>query len=330
MGQSQEDSEAWWADVESFTQFKKLSEEEKVGLIPLLLKEGAKQWFKTLPAANKDTFAHIREAFQDQYKRDDVYKWRDAADMWGTVQQPGQTVEEYYTAVIKKAGRAKMAEVQILFSLINGLKKNIRQVVMQKEPKTIQDVKKWAMIAETSGDETDNSTLVEAVKQLTDRLNAATVQEMAGTTSSRRPTSPRVSFGDTGRQRGDSTERSSGENYYDQSTTWGQRSPRPGNFSRPQRGRGTMTYSSFRGSRANQQGTWRQPSSDVSQTPQPGSGWEERLQPNQHTGECLQCGLIHHSTARGCPARGRTCHNCGKYNHFHSVCRQARNYAMPR
>jgi hypothetical protein len=326
-----EESENWWSDMENFCLFKKLTEEEKLGLIPLLLKDGAKQWFKTLPGANKDTFAHIKEAFQAHYKRDDVYKWMDAADVWGTVQLPNQTVEEYFTIMIKKAGRAKLTEDQTLFSMINGLKKSIRQAVLQHEPKDLGSVKKWAMIAEASGLETDNNSLVEAVKVLTERLNTSTVQEMGGTTTNKRSTSPRVTFADSSRERTVSPRRTGDDTYYGQATESGQRFSRPEGQGRPQRGRGTTSYSSFRGSRGQQhggwqgqqQGAWQNQSAGAEQSFQPRTGWEERVH-NPYAGQCGQCGRLH-SAGRGCPARGRACHNCGKPNHFQSVCRQARN-----
>lgn len=39
---------------------------------------------------------------------------------------------------------------------------------------------------------------------------------------------------------------------------------------------------------------------------------------------CENCGShTHNSRAQVCPARGKTCTNCGKLNHFHKVCRSA-------
>ncbi|KAJ8332650.1 hypothetical protein SKAU_G00424390 [Synaphobranchus kaupii] len=39
---------------------------------------------------------------------------------------------------------------------------------------------------------------------------------------------------------------------------------------------------------------------------------------------CGNCGSpTHNSRAQTCPARGKTCSNCGKLNNFHKVCRSA-------
>ncbi|KAL0166469.1 hypothetical protein M9458_038313, partial [Cirrhinus mrigala] len=46
---------------------------------------------------------------------------------------------------------------------------------------------------------------------------------------------------------------------------------------------------------------------------------------------CANCGSRSHATrAQICPAQGQTCHNCGKQNHFASVCRSASNRPQPR
>src|ERR1700759_552748 len=38
-GKSAEDAEAWWIDVENYSLYRKLTNDERVGLIPLLLKD---------------------------------------------------------------------------------------------------------------------------------------------------------------------------------------------------------------------------------------------------------------------------------------------------
>src|SRR3989442_852790 len=97
-------------DVENWCTYKKLSDREKMGLIPLLLKDGAKQWFQSIAADDRDTFDKIREKFMTQYERDEIYKWRDSAAVWATVQGEKQSVEEYFTEVLRKAQRPNLSD----------------------------------------------------------------------------------------------------------------------------------------------------------------------------------------------------------------------------
>ena len=342
-GQSSEDSEEWWGDVEHWCAYRKLNNDERVGLIPLLLKEGARQWFEALPAAEKDTFDHIRESFQNQYKRDEVYKWKDSAEVWSTTQKSDQSVEDYFAAILKKAMRAKLSEEQTLFCVINGLKHGIRQAVLQHEPKNIQDVRKWGMIAESSGTEAESTNLMGVVKRLEEKIDKISVHEVSSASRDKRSSSPRVTFDESPRVRWTSPGRSSQDDYNGQQQQWSQRESQWQTSDRPvynsdrgsQRGRG-ITYSSYRGSRGHGRGGWRDNSTErgysqpgYSQTGQSQTqnnfGWDNRLQQSQqYAGQCPQCGLFHTNNQR-CPAQGRTCHNCGKGNHFRSVCRQARN-----
>ena len=38
--------------------------------------------------------------------------------------------------------------------------------------------------------------------------------------------------------------------------------------------------------------------------------------------QCYSCGHDHHQDKSECPALGKTCHKCGRSNHFENVCRR--------
>ena len=42
--------------------------------------------------------------------------------------------------------------------------------------------------------------------------------------------------------------------------------------------------------------------------------------PHRDEPECPNCGCLGHTAGDSCPARGRTCHKCGKKNHFSRTC----------
>jgi len=205
-GQQSEEAENWWIDVENWCTYKKLTDREKIGLFPLLLKDSAKQWFQSIAADDRDTFEKIKEAFATQYQRNNIYKWKDSAAVWSTVQGDNQSVEDYFTEVLKKAQRANLSNEQTRYSLINGLHKNIRQMVLQHEPEEIQDIKKWAMVAESSGLETNNSDVIGIIKRMEKKLDGMHVSEVEHTPY-RRSGSPRVTFDETSRTRSQSPQR---------------------------------------------------------------------------------------------------------------------------
>src|SRR3989442_6128814 len=94
-GLSNENHLEWWNDVANYCAFKKLDDQGKLGLVPLLLQGGAKYWFQALQPAQRDTFDHLATAFKDHYERPDLTRWRDTALAWGINQEIGQPLEEY-------------------------------------------------------------------------------------------------------------------------------------------------------------------------------------------------------------------------------------------
>src|SRR2546425_11382943 len=86
--------------------------------------------------------------------------------------------------------------------------KNIRQAVLQHEPEDIQEVKKWAIIAESSGGETDNSGIMGIIQRMEKKLDGMKVSEV-GQSSYRRSGSPRVTFDENARGKSQSPQRSS-------------------------------------------------------------------------------------------------------------------------
>ena len=238
------------------------------------------------------------------------------------------------SVVLKKATRANLSDEQTRFSLINGLKDSIRQQVINHEPKTIQEVRKWSLVAESSGRGKESSDdLVSAVKSLVEQLGKGAIHEVAtGNRERANSPAPRVRFDDnTQNIRGSSRERST-ENYGANAGTEWHEGPAP---ERPVAGYGRgswkgqgQTYSAYRGARGSQ-GGWRNQNtqrptyapSELS-TQSSHMGGQDRLQSN-YEGQCGYCGLFHTNLQR-CPAAGKTCFNCNKINHFRSVCRYAR------
>ena len=102
-GLMSENGEAWLNDFQHYAVYKKLDDAGKLGLVPLLFKDGARYWFDALNDQSKDTFEHLATAFRNEFKRDESIKWRDSADVWAVTQLPSQTVEDFVTKVQQKA-----------------------------------------------------------------------------------------------------------------------------------------------------------------------------------------------------------------------------------
>ena len=149
-GLTSEDPVSWLRDVEHWVAFKKLDAPGVLGLIPLLLKNSAKIWYEKLENGKKDTFEHFKAAFNEKYKVDESQQWFNVASIWSTSQKDGQSVDEFINEVERKAMNVSADEDH--GAVMNGLRPEIRQMVLQHEPfNDLQQIRRWAMIAETSG-----------------------------------------------------------------------------------------------------------------------------------------------------------------------------------
>lgn len=86
-------------DVQHWCAYRRLDGAGSLGVIPLLMKDGARHWFEVLDDRSKDTLEHFIEAFREHFKRDASITWKDAAAVWTTAQKPGQSVEAYISDV---------------------------------------------------------------------------------------------------------------------------------------------------------------------------------------------------------------------------------------
>jgi len=107
-----------------------------------------------------------------------------------------------------RALKANMSDEQTRFSILNGFRPEIRQVVLQHDLTNLADIRKWATVAEASVVETDSNSVVLAMKRLEEKFDKLQACGMDSQTESRaRSKSPRVTFQD----RGESSNRGTGQ-----------------------------------------------------------------------------------------------------------------------
>ena len=199
-GLSEEDAAVWFRDLQNYCAYKHLDEAGRLGLIPLLLKDGARHWFEGLADNQKDTFANLSAAFTNQFRRDETARWRDSAAVWSSTQSRSQSVEDFINQIQTKAMRANMTEEQTRFSIIHGLRPDIRQAVLQHEPNTVALIKKWATIAEAGSADSSTDSVTEAVRRLEAKFDGLQATS-ADRTPRTRSNSPRVRFSNPDRDR---------------------------------------------------------------------------------------------------------------------------------
>ena len=123
-------------------------------------------------------------------------EWQEAAALWNRVQGPRETLNEYLEAIEKQSLRAqKVLELQIVHATLNGLKPRIRQQVLQYEPTSLVDIKRWGTIAKSSdvdtGDYTTSAVLKEFQLQLA-KMQITPMTKLPTTTEIMTPMIPEI------------------------------------------------------------------------------------------------------------------------------------------
>lgn len=200
-GSRQEDAGEWLETVRHWLAFKAYSEAQRCAAFPLLLRDGASGWYRELTDAVKNDFDRLTHAFVDRYRTNAITAWQDTAAAWTLKQGPQQTVDEYLDAMEKCTYKTNMLEEQKCHAMINGLRGNIRQQVLQHDNLDKQNIRKWALIAEageaTPTDQHDVTAALKALQQQIGRLELRTLASpIRHQEDRRRSPSPRMRFDD--------------------------------------------------------------------------------------------------------------------------------------
>ena len=163
-GRKSEDAEAWLKAVMNWVVYKRLHAEAAMAAVALLLKEGALQWFYNLQDDIRSSMADFTREFKQRYiTPNETNRWKDIVAVYEVKQTDGQSVNDFIDLVQKKGLKAEAKEEQVLAAILGGLRPSIRQSVLQHEPRTVQDIRKWGSVAESAeGQEGESSSALSA------------------------------------------------------------------------------------------------------------------------------------------------------------------------
>lgn len=176
----------------------------------MLLRGNAKDWFGNLAATDKDTFPKVKEAFQKRFTLSESLKQLKMPDLFLNKQTINQTAEAFIESMLKLARAVEVTDEKILMAaIVNGLRLNIKNFVIQKSPSTIVDLTNAARLADQTLRSDDDSVLQQLVGQvaaLTSRLSVQSVQDKRSTSRSasgprNRSSTPTVRFDERPRHR---------------------------------------------------------------------------------------------------------------------------------
>jgi hypothetical protein len=107
-------------------------------------------WCTTLAPETRASYELLKTALLGRYGEEHLSLLNKCA-LLQVQQKAGQSVDEFYDSIALRCVELKVQEELKLTCLLNGLHQDIKQFVLGKEPKSVQDVVKFARLAETTG-----------------------------------------------------------------------------------------------------------------------------------------------------------------------------------
>ena len=188
-----EDGLDWLGNFELYCRYKGIIKDDGTlqcepqikSLLAVLLTDGAKLWFDSVAAADRDTWAKLRALFVERFSEQKFLKFRHSKEMFTTKQGLKEPVREYISRIqslARKSSDAPSVDV-IIHAVMAGVKGYIAGFLAEKAPTTIVDLIKHATVAESTLGDTEpvsSSQLQQLQDDMKAQFNALSIKLGAG------------------------------------------------------------------------------------------------------------------------------------------------------
>ncbi|CAG2191423.1 unnamed protein product [Mytilus edulis] len=153
-GVNTQNPETWLTNFNQYCSFYDLSKKKSAESFPFHLEGHAKIWYDTVSDSKKQHFDFLIAAFKDRFK--DKQHLLDITIIQ-THQGRNESVLEFLSRLLKLATNRNISDDILLAVAMNGLKADLKTIVMTKEPKNIEEFRHAANLAEKAIDSNVNS-----------------------------------------------------------------------------------------------------------------------------------------------------------------------------
>ena len=173
-GTDKEDAKIWWSNFCRYAILKGLSDSAALATLPLFLKESASIWFDSLSDEKKKTLKLVHKAFAKRYFLDESLKWVWLDKFNSRTQSTNEKASDYAQEMVKLGRDLKKNDIETMEGMVRGLKPQIRNYVMEHDPKSLDEALHHAKMAEAFRNESTKTE--EGIAELTKQLSALKAQ----------------------------------------------------------------------------------------------------------------------------------------------------------
>ena len=114
----------------------------------LALKEGAKAWYLTLEDPDKSDWEKFSKKFKERYNPAEIMNFARVGDLFEFKQGKNESVRDYISRMQHACRVAKLDNDMTVRAMLNGLRQSLQTFVLAKNPKTLPEIEKHAIMAE--------------------------------------------------------------------------------------------------------------------------------------------------------------------------------------
>jgi hypothetical protein len=176
-GNGEEDAIEWADFFKNYVLFRRLEYDDVKRLLPLFLKGCAAEWWSGLGTKPTDLDALVT-AFKAKFKPSGATKWRSRSELWHRQQNQDERVGPYIEAMKADARRLGLDDDTTMWSIINGLKEEIRPSVIERNPQNLGELKDFAELSESARCMSGSGSFATALKRIESRLDNMAVSSV--------------------------------------------------------------------------------------------------------------------------------------------------------
>lgn len=144
-GGGDENATAWLAKYRQYAVFMNWTPERQTAGFPFLLTNTASVWYDNLDERVKTRgFEDVARAFLERFNEQN----QTDVSLFKIQQLPGESAEQYVTRFLKQAQKVNCPEHVQVGALLNGLSGSIKNYVNMKEQQSVEQVRRYAVLAE--------------------------------------------------------------------------------------------------------------------------------------------------------------------------------------
>ena len=168
-GNGTENAQDWLDYFKRYVAFKQLNANASLALFALLIRGTVNTWYSSLSNTDRVNYDGVLERFEKKYAPAPISLWRRASELWSRDEKSGETVEEYYSDMVRRAREVSASDEMTRFAMVRGLRPELRTYVMQQNPATNDELLAAAKVSEATVIEsspTITTEILDAIRRL--------------------------------------------------------------------------------------------------------------------------------------------------------------------